>query len=39
MRDDINCSNCGIGFGKDYGAVGNRCPACKQGVVQYVEDN
>jgi len=35
----LACSNCGVGFGRDYGAAGNRCPACKQGVVEYPEDN
>lgn len=36
--DKLACSNCKMGFGQDYGAAGNRCPACKNGVVSYVED-
>lgn len=34
----IRCSNCGMSFDDgDVGAIGSRCPACKQGVIAEVE--
>lgn len=36
---NIQCSNCGVDFGQDVGAVGNRCPACKQGAIKHMGDD
>lgn len=35
----IGCTNCGVDFGQDVGAVGNRCPACQNGVIAHLEDD
>jgi len=38
MNDELACTNCEIGFGSDYGAAGNKCPACGNGAITWVED-
>lgn len=39
MEGEIACSNCGIDFGNDVGAVGRKCPACGNGGIRRMEED